>query len=155
MQEVKSPELVNALAVCLSDSIVLSLKVQGAHWNVLGKDFPQFHEFFQEIYEDIYGSVDGLAENMRKLNAVAPSRLFEFARLSSIEDTEVGFMCLDLAKDILIANNSMLAGLNTAFTIATLVNEQGIADFIAGRIDMQTKWRWQLEATTHSYNQGE
>ena len=145
---IEKPELVNALAVGLSDAVVLSHKVQGAHWNVMGPDFPEFHEFFGEIYEDIDGSIDPFAENIRKLGAISPSRLFEFARMSNIEDTEVGYMCIDLAKDILVANAVMLNGLKRAFDVANQANEQGIANFIAERIDMHEKWDWQLTATT-------
>jgi starvation-inducible DNA-binding protein len=146
---IEKPELVNALAVGLSDAVVLSHKVQGAHWNVMGPDFPEFHEFFGEIYEDIDGSIDPFAENIRKLGAISPSRLFEFARMSNIEDTEVGYMCIDLAKDILVANAVMLNGLKRAFDVANQANEQGIANFIAERIDMHEKWDWQLTATTY------
>lgn len=146
--DVQKPELVNALAIALSDSIVLSLKIQGAHWNVMGPDFAQYHEFFQEIYEDVYSAVDPLAENMRKLGATAPSKLVEFARLTNVEDTEVGCMCGQLAKDIEIANSVVLEHLKKTFKVADMFDEQGIADFIAGRIDMHHKWDWQLKATT-------
>ena len=146
--DIEKPELVNALAVALSDAIVFSLKVQGAHWNVMGPDFSEYHEFFQEIYEDAYSAVDPLAENMRKLGALAPSKLVEFARLTNVEDTEVGCMCIELAKDVQIANSVVLEHLKKTFKIADMFDEQGIADFIAGRIDMHHKWDWQLKATT-------
>jgi DNA-binding ferritin-like protein len=58
-------------------------------------------------------------------------------------------MCLDLTNDILIANAVMLNGLRRAFDIANQANEQGIANFIAERIDMHAKWDWQLKATTY------
>lgn len=146
--DVQKPELVNVLAIALSDAIVFSLKVQGAHWNVMGPDFAQYHEFFQEIYEDSYSAVDPLAENMRKLGATAPSKLVEFARLTNVEDTEVGCMCIELAKDIQVANSVVLEHLKKTFKVADMFDEQGIADFIAGRIDMHHKWDWQLKATT-------
>jgi DNA-binding ferritin-like protein len=37
--------------------------------------------------------------------------------------------------------------LTAAFQLADACNEQGIADFLAGRIDMHGKWIWQLGAT--------
>jgi DNA-binding ferritin-like protein len=42
----------------------------------------------------------------------------------------------------------MLNDLKKAFDIANQANEQGIANFIAERIDMHAKWDWQLKATT-------
>jgi hypothetical protein len=40
----------------------------------------------------------------------------------------------------------MLASLNACFAAANEANEQGVANFIAERIDMHQKWRWQLNA---------
>ncbi|NBR23354.1 MAG: hypothetical protein EBU08_06185, partial [Micrococcales bacterium] len=45
-------------------------------------------------------------------------------------------------------NAVMLNDLRKAFNIANQANEQGIANFIAERIDMHAKWDWQLKATT-------
>jgi ribonuclease R len=50
----EKPELVEALARLLGDNVVMYTKAHGHHWNVTGRDFSQFHEFFQEIYEDVY-----------------------------------------------------------------------------------------------------
>jgi len=152
--QVQKPELVNALAVCLSDAVVLSLKVQGAHWNVMGPDFAQYHKFFQKIYEDLYSAIDPLAEDMRKLGSIVPSRLFEFARLTSVEDKEVGCMCLDLSADILVGIEAALQNLTKAFATADMLSEQGIANLIAERIDMHQKWQWQLTSTLTPVTEG-
>lgn len=150
--DVQKPELVNAVAVCLSDAIVISLKIQGAHWNVIGPDFAQFHKFFQKIYEDVYSAVDPLAENIKKLGAITPSKLVEFARMTNVEDTEVGYTTIELAKDIQTANFIVLEHLKKTFKVAEMFDEEGIANLIAERIDMHAKWDWQLKAiTTQGY----
>ena len=47
----------------------------------------------------------------------------------------------------LLANNSqMLELLNQIFQEATEENQQGIANFIAERIDAHQKWAWQLRS---------
>lgn len=139
-----------AVAECLADSlgnaVVMSFKAQGHHWNVMGEDFSQFHDFFGKIYEDVYASIDPLAENMRKLGALAPFRLGEFAALSSIEEMECGCDWASMCSDLHAANAVMLNSLNDCFMAASAANQQGIADFIAGRIDMHQKWAWQLKA---------
>ena len=142
----EKPELVECLAETLGDAVVLYFKAHGYHWNVVGYDFGQFHDFFQEIYEDVYSSIDPLAENMRKLNAVAPSRIEEFASLSQIVDVEVGSDAMLMVQDLYVSNNVILVSLSNCFTVANDLNEQGIANFIAERIDMHQKWRWQLGA---------
>jgi starvation-inducible DNA-binding protein len=143
---VEKPELVQALANSLSNAVVLYFKAHGHHWNVVGSDFSQFHDFFQEIYEDIYSSLDPLAEDIRKLGAVAPYRLVQFARMADIQDTEVGQNAMGMCKDLYDSNEIMLRSLNNTFAVTNAANEQGIANFLSERIDMHQKWRWQLNA---------
>lgn len=151
--QIQKPELVNALATVLSDSVVLAHKAQGAHWNVVGPDFHQYHEFFAEIYGDIDGSIDATAENIRKLGADAPSRLFEFARMANVDDeSTTGTSCQELASDLHAGIEIALADIDAAFQIANTVNEQGIANFLAERDDMLKKWRWQLASSLYGHD---
>lgn len=141
-----------AVAECLADTlgnaVVLYFKAHGHHWNVKGKHFSQFHDFFAMIAGDVYSSFDGIAENIQKLDVGmnAPYRLVEFARLTSMEDMEVGNNAAAMLADLFAANTMMLHSLNDCFATATAANCQAIADFIAGRLSMHEKWDWQLKS---------
>lgn len=143
---IKSPELVNSLANCLGNTVVFYFKAHGHHWNVQGNDFAQFHSFFEEIYEDVYEAIDPLAENMRKLGSSAPYKLSEFARLADIQDSEVGINAMSMCQDLYENNEILINCLKETFTVTQTANEQGIANFIAERIDMHEKWSWQLSS---------
>ena len=143
---VEKPEVVECLADTLGNAVHLYFKAHGHHWNVTGRDFSQFHDFFEEIYTDVYSSFDHLAENMRKLGAMAPFRLEEFANLSQMDDMDCGSDAMLMVQDLYAANNVMIMSLDNCFAVATSSNEQGVADFIGGRIDEHKKWRWQLAA---------
>lgn len=141
-------ELINALGKLLADVYAMSLKAQGAHWNVEGDDFHQFHDFFGDIYEDVYGSVDPIAENIRKCRAYAPAGLSVYAKLTTIKDGMPESDAERLCEDLLAANDRVINAIGVAFKAATAADEQGIANFLSERDDMHKKWRWQLEATT-------
>ena len=143
---VEKPELVECLANTLGNAVHLYYKAQGHHWNVTGRDFAQFHDFFSEIYEDVYTMIDPTAENMRKLGAMAPYRLEDFANLSQMDDMDCGADAMMMVQDLYVANNIMIMTLDNCFAVASSVNEQGVADFIAARIDAHKMWRWQLAA---------
>ena len=49
---------------------------QLAHWNVVGKDFYQFHLLFERVYEMLSGHVDVLAEQARGSGVEIPARIF-------------------------------------------------------------------------------
>jgi len=139
-------QLPGILATTLSDVVVMYFKAHGHHWNVTGPDFAQFHSFFSEIYEDVYSSIDPMAENVRKLGMNAPYRLQEFAMMSTITDAEVGNNAQAMLADLMDANEGVISSLNNAFEIATSENQQGIANFIADRLDQHEKWRWQISS---------
>ena len=144
-----SPALAQALAKLLSSVVVFKFTAHGFHWNVKGKDFKEFHSFFGEIYEDADGSLDTLAENILKLGYDAPYLLSDFLELSCLEPRErvTTGDCHQMAQILEADNVKVLKELVGAFDIANSCNEQGIANFLAERIDMHQKWQWQLRAT--------
>lgn len=136
--------LADDLKVLLADTVTFAYQVLGCHWNVEGENFPQYHELFSTIYEDVDGSIDSIAENIRKLGEYAPFNLGRFVELRTIEFRETGTSCREMAMYLAEANERMIASVNRAFDSANAVREQGIANFLADRDDMHKKWRWQL-----------
>jgi starvation-inducible DNA-binding protein len=140
--------LIAPLTTLLADVVAFSFRAWGFHWNVTGKDFQQYHELFGDIYEDAIGSIDPLAENIRKMGGRAPFGLNQYSAMSSIDDTDItGMMPADLATDLLAQNDTVLAAIAKAFTLANAMNQQGIANFLAERQDMHQKWAWQLRSS--------
>lgn len=135
-----------ALQKVLNDTIVFYYAAHRAHWNVEGEDFTEFHELFSNIYEDAIGSVDAIAENMRKLQSF-PATLTESVMSASFKDDMTVTEALGLASGILEKNNAVNASVLAAFAEANAANEQGIANFLAERDDMHKKWAWQLRSS--------
>lgn len=144
-----SMELAEKLAHLLADTVSLSHISQGYHWNVSGSDFKEFHAFFAEIYEDLDGAVDPLAENIVKLGYDAPYFLGDFEQLSCLKNVariEDGYSTA-MVTSLHDLNAHTLRCAQGAFDVADAANEQGIANFLAERIDKHQKWAWQLRAT--------
>jgi starvation-inducible DNA-binding protein len=140
--------LVKALKVLVSDVVTFYFMAHGYHWNVEGSDFSQYHALFSEIYEDAYGSIDLIAENIRKLDDYAPFSLQKFLDLRTLDFKDVQPNPKAMAKSLLTANEALLKSLKKAFDEAQKKDEQGIMNFLADRIDNHNKWSWQLRAST-------
>lgn len=141
-------DLISAMEAVLSDTVVLKYKVQGAHWNVVGLDFHQFHAFFEEIYLEIDSSIDPLAEQIRTLGANSPYRLQEFAKLSKIDQIDrTDNTSKALVKEINAGIEVALKDNSDAFALAEQENEQGVIGVLAQREEMLKKWRWQLASS--------
>ena len=138
--------LTEDLKVLLASVNSLSIKVQYFHWNVEGDNFPQYHEFFGNLYEEIYSSVDKIAEYIRTLDTYAPGSLTRYAELTIIQDQlkvpRAELMFAELYED----NAKMIELLNHCFASASQENKQGIANFIAERLDAHEKHQWMIRS---------
>lgn len=140
--------LIKSLKVLVSDVVTFYFMAHGYHWNVEGPDFSQYHSLFSDIYEDTYGSIDPIAENIRKLDDYAPFSLQKFLDLRTLEFKDAQPNPKAMAKSLLVANEDLLKSLKKAFDEAQKKDEQGIMNFLADRIDHHNKWSWQLRAST-------
>jgi starvation-inducible DNA-binding protein len=138
--------LTEDLKVLLASVNSLSIKAQNFHWNVEGDNFPQYHEFFGNFYEEVYSAVDKIAEYIRTLDSYTPGSLTRYAELTIIQDQlkipRAELMFAELFED----NSKMIELLNHCFASATQENKQGIANFIAERLDAHEKHQWQLRS---------
>jgi starvation-inducible DNA-binding protein len=138
--------LADSLKTLLATEYAFSIKAQNFHWNVEGPDFAQMHEFFGELYEEVYGSVDKTAEYIRALGEYSPGSFERFGELSIISgQTKIPRTRL-MIEELLANNGQMLDLLNETFQVATQENQQGIANFIAERIDAHQKHAWMLRS---------
>lgn len=142
-------DLNEQLKVVLADSFMLYLKAHGYHWNVEGILFPMLHDFFAKIYEEVYASIDQTAEEIRARDGYAPHNLVELDKYRTIADTNaVGAQ--SMIADLKVANQAVIESLFKAVEMAEEKNEQGLMDYLAGRIDAHKKHNWMLTATLKS-----
>jgi len=138
--------LVDNLKVLLGSTFAFYVKIHGFHFNIEGDNFPQYHEFLGDFYTEVYGSIDPIGEYIRTLDSYAPGSLTRYAELTIIQDQlkipRAELMFAELFED----NHKMIELLNHCFVSATQENKQGIANFIAERLDAHEKHQWQLRS---------
>ena len=139
--------LADALKTLLATEYAFVIKAQQFHWNVEGPDFAQLHKFFGKIYEEVYkNSIDRTAEYIRTLDDYTPGSFERFQELSQIKgQTKIPRARL-MIEELLANNGQMLELLNQCFAEAEQENQQGIANFIAERIDAHGKHSWMLRS---------
>jgi starvation-inducible DNA-binding protein len=82
------------------------------------------------------------------LNAYAPGSFSRFLELTDIEDELSIPSGVEMARRLLSDNQKVLETLDMAFKLADELDQQGLADFIAGRIDAHKKHGWMLRSIT-------
>ncbi len=139
--------LADNLKTLLATEYAFVIKAQFFHWNVEGPDFAQLHDFFGDLYNEVYdNSIDRTAEYIRTLDDYAPGSFERFTELSRISgQTKVPRARL-MIEELLTDNGQMIALLNECFADAEAENQQGVANFIAERIDAHGKHGWMLRS---------
>lgn len=146
MAEPTKETLALSLRDLLGEVVAFKFLAHGFHWNVRGINFAQFHEFFEEIYTDADGSIDPIAESIRKLNFDSPFKLSDFT--SSLQESEPTDSTdpLEMCRSLYVANEAVREDLAMAIELACEINETGIENFLQDRMGMHSKWQWQLRA---------
>jgi starvation-inducible DNA-binding protein len=140
-------ELQKITKIAFASEFTFYLKAHFFHWNVEGPLFKQFHDLFGGIYEEVYDSIDPFAENIRKLGAYTPGSYTRFSALSQLTEETKVMSAEQMTAELLEDSDMMCQLLKRNFDAATAAGEEGLADFIAGRMDAHRKHSWMLRAT--------
>ena len=80
--------IADGLSRLLADTYTLYLKTHNYHWNVTGPMFNALHLMFETQYTELALAVDEIAERIRALGYPAPGSYKQYAKLSSIKESE-------------------------------------------------------------------
>jgi len=136
----------DAIKVALADTYVLSVKVQGYHWNVTGPHFSEYHKFFGELYGELSDAIDVIAESIRTLDAFAPSSMKRFLELTTIEEATNIPDGLVMISKLAADNERVIASLTEAYELCEKHKHYGISNMLQDRITAHQKHGWMLRS---------
>ena len=140
-------ELHKSLKIAFASEFSFYLKAHNFHWNVTGPFFSQLHDLFGKIYQEVYGSIDQFAEEIRSSGAFVPASFSRFSMLTAINDETDILDDGDMVQELLVDSDKMVKILKLCFDIATRYGEDGLANFLAERMDAHRKHSWMLRST--------
>nr|WP_323778275.1 DNA starvation/stationary phase protection protein [Amylibacter sp.] len=144
---VQNPDgLAQGLRDVLADTYRLMFKTHAYHWNVEGPLFFSLHKLTEEQYQNLFEAADVLAERIRALGQLAPSKMAEILADSVIADLDdqpsAGDMVADLAKDHEAVAHRMHALVRLAGKHGDVVTE----DLATARSAFHEQAVWMLKA---------
>lgn len=146
IKEEAEPALISALHKVFADAFVFYFKAHSFHWNVVGKDFPQYHDFFGKVYEGVFDNIDRLAEEIRALNAPAPMNLASLVSDASISENKDALDGIAMVRALASDNDKILAGLLACQKMAEAADEVGLANFLQDLFDGHKKFGWMFSS---------
>lgn len=146
VSEAAEPALAEALTKVFADAFVFYFKAHSFHWNVVGKDFPQLHEFFGKVYEGVFDNMDRLAEQIRALDAMAPMNLASLIAKSGIAENNNNLGPMEMVSALAADNTKILAGLLACAKLAEAANEPGLENYLTELFDAHKKFGWMFNS---------
>lgn len=139
-------ELITKSKVCLADTFVMYMKAHAYHWNVVGKDFPQYHDFFGDLYEELHSAIDDLAEQIRTLDSFAPFSLARIAELSTIPEDHKVVSLVEMIDNLVNANMKLINTLTETYELAEKEKAYAYSNFLQDRLTVHAKHGWMLKS---------
>lgn len=72
----------------LSNLAVLNVKFHNLHWNVVGLQFVQIHEFTESLYDDLFEKYDAVAELIKMKGEKPLVRMADYIEKASIKEID-------------------------------------------------------------------
>lgn len=137
--------LVLSLYNLMADLYALYFMAHAAHWNVEGRDFVSYHDFFGALYTDTFKSIDVVAEGIRVHRVYAPT---QFARLvASSRVAPINFVgrSVDMVHELAAANEVVRETIRVAFQAANAAHDDGLANKLQDMLFLHDTYQWKLD----------
>lgn len=139
-------EIVHGLSKFLADTYTLYLKTHNFHWNVTGPMFNTLHLMFMDQYTELWNAVDLIAERIRSLGELAPGSYTEFAKLTSIQESNGAVLAENMIKQLLEGHEIAARTARSVFPIADKGSDEATLDLLTQRIQLHEKTAWMLRS---------
>ncbi len=140
--------VVGYLNTILADEFVLYTKTRNYHWNVVGQNFYQLHQFFDVQAIELNKNVDEVAERVRALGGRPISTLSEFVagtRLS--EEPGKLFPAKEMVAKLQADQETIIRSIRADLVKITKLDDAGTIEFLSGLLEQHEKMAWTLRAT--------
>ena len=138
--------IADGLSRLLADTYTVYLKTHNFHWNVTGPMFQTLHLMFEGQYNELALAVDAIAERIRALGFPAPGTYSEYAKLSSISETEGVPTAEEMIALLVEGQEAVARTARTVFALADQANDEPTAALLTQRLQTHEKNAWMLRS---------
>jgi len=139
-------KIAEGLSHLLADTYTLYLKTHYFHWNVTGPMFNTLHLMFETQYTELSLAVDLIAERIRSLDFYAPGTYRDFAKLTSIKESESVPKAEDMIRELVAGHEAVVRTARSIFPSVEKAADEASADLLTQRLQLHEKTGWMLRS---------
>lgn len=139
-------KIAEGLSRLLADNFTLYLKTHNFHWNVTGPMFQTLHLMFEQQYNELWLALDAIAERIRALGMPAPATAAEYAKLSSIAETQGVPEAKEMVRILVEGHEAVARTARKLFPAVDKASDEPTADLLTQRMQVHEKTAWMLRS---------
>lgn len=140
----ETEEVVSTLNLLLANLHVHYQKLRNFHWNVVGSDFFELHNVFEEEYDQVKIQIDEVAERIRVFGMTPYSTLKEYLEFSDIKEVVTDLPSDKMVEEVLKDFEILLSLMVDATVAAEEIDDVATEDLITAYIKRTEKRHWML-----------
>lgn len=144
----KINDTASELNVLLADYHLYYQKLRNFHWNIVGRNFFDLHEKFEEMYDDAKLKVDEIAERILTLRYQPISNYSDYLEKSNLKESPSRTKDEEMVKILLEDHGKILIQMRKVIEKADAAGDEGTIDMIGAYIGDIEKISWMLDAWT-------
>jgi starvation-inducible DNA-binding protein len=135
----------DALNPLIADAFALYVKTKNFHWHLFGPHFRDYHLLFDEQAEQILGSIDDMAERVRKIGGTTIRSISHIAQLQTIrDDNQPALPAREMLQLLVEDNTHLVKHQRAAHAICEEYGDVATAGLLETIIDETERRTWFL-----------
>jgi starvation-inducible DNA-binding protein len=132
----------------LADTYLLVVKTKKFHWDVVGPQFRQLHELWDEQYETLTENIDSLAERIRTLGGYPVGTMEGFLKITSLKENPGNIpVATEMVECLLEDHEQVIRNLRQHVDqCSENFHDEGTADFLTGLMEGHEEIAWMLRS---------
>lgn len=141
----QSRRVADAVNPLIADAIALWVKLKNYHWHLSGLHFRDFHLMFDEFAEAVLGSVDIMAERVRRVGGTTVRSISHVAALQTIPDDDEPFVpAMEMIRRLLDDEEKMAEAIRHAIEECEDAKDEPTANRLEEILDEIERQKWFL-----------
>lgn len=142
----KTKNTVKEMNVLLADYQLYYQKLRNYHWNIVGQNFFDLHQQFEEMYDDAKLKIDEIAERILTLRFQPESNLSEYLKITNLKESSSDVSDRDMVSNLLDDHGTIIKQMRKVVEVADENSDEGTIDLIGAYIRELEKTSWMLDA---------
>ncbi|WP_149304517.1 Dps family protein [Pareuzebyella sediminis] len=142
----KIKPIIDELNILLADYNIYYQNLRGFHWNVMGKNFFDLHNKFEELYTDARIKIDEIAERILTLRHSPESKFSDYFNLANVKEAGSLIPDVEMVTLVLKDHEYILKLMGRVVKMAEEAGDEGTIDLMGGYIGDLEKVSWMLDA---------